>query len=82
MREDLQKAVYYLRLGMEGEGNHYLARFLQELGSCWNDPGLPQKPPLPLILPHLQSMVEAQQRGDYLRVADLLEYEIQIHIDP
>ncbi len=77
MQDDLRKAVFCLRLGMEGAGNHHLATFLQKLSGHLARPDIAAATPLPLLLPHIQALVEAQERGDYLRAADLLEYEIR-----
>ena len=62
-----------LRLGMEAKGCAVLVLCLDELEK--------QLPNLPLevtnqILPYLGDALAAQERKDYLLVADLLEYEI------
>lgn len=70
MLDLLEAAVRQFRLGMEGGGNDSLARF----SNAWA-----ASPPLieqTLLLDPLRQLLQAQKRGDYLRVADLLEYEL------
>ena len=62
-----------LRLGMEAQGNAALVHCLDELQKRLCDlPGETTN----AILCHLEQALAAQQRKDYLLVADLLEYEI------
>ncbi len=74
MIQAIEEAIEQLRLGMEGGGNAALVRFIdlfqQDLarGSAPFDLGV--------VAPILQHILGAQQRGDNLFVADLLEYEI------
>jgi hypothetical protein len=76
MREDLRLAVHYLRLGMEGQGNTHLSKFLAQLQKHLEDPATVAGLPLERILLLLSDLIAGQHRGDYLRVADLLEYEL------
>lgn len=74
LRAALLQTVASFRVGMPARGNDALARFvglLQELlGRSGTDEGAGR------LLPHLSQIIAAQERGDYLRVADLLEYEL------
>ncbi len=70
----LMRTVASFRVGMSARGNDALASFVTllqaELDSQGTDSGAHP------FLEHLKEIVAAQERGDYLRVADLLEYEV------
>ncbi len=70
MLDLVEATVRQFRLGMEGGGNHSLAQFSK---ACAASPLFAQQS---LLLVPLRHLLEAHKRGDYLRVADLLEYEL------
>ena len=74
MHEALMTAVSAYRLGMEGAGNQAFVAFIegwmQEIES-----GVIRGPVEKIEL-LLAEIIEGQQRGDYLWVADLLEFEV------
>lgn len=75
MLQLLEEAVTRLRLGQEGAGSDALARFVEAL---WPElaTGRIQVDPQVLSIA-LQEAVTAQERGDILWVADMLEHEIR-----
>ena len=74
MMNALQQAARQSRLGMEGAGSAALVEFIdQVLKSMAN----PTTAPLGReALPLLKAIIAGQQRGDFLYIADILEYEI------
>ena len=79
MLETLQETVRYLRLGRTGAGNAALGRLVEQLAPHLEQ-GLGNRPKQ--LLPLLQAIVVAQQAGDYLAVADRLEYELAPRLWP
>lgn len=73
LHAQLEAAAALFRLGREAEGNTAFARIVERLQSELGAAGPEAVAPL---LPTLQSIFAAQQRGDWLFVADLLEYEL------
>lgn len=73
IHDELAGASASFRLGREAEGNAAFARIIErlqaELGS--GDPAA-----LAPLLPTFETIVRAQERGDWLFVADLLEYQL------
>jgi len=69
----LEEAIELLRMGMEGEGNARLVQFLDGFLANSDEASLLTGAKLLIVL---QKIVEAQSRGDFLWVADLLEYEV------
>jgi hypothetical protein len=73
IHDELTGAADLFRLGREAEGNAAFARFIErlqgELGGA--DPNA-----LAPLFPTLQAIVSAQERSDWLFVADLLQYEL------
>ncbi len=71
----LEQAIEQFRMGMEGSGSAAFIRFIdafqKELAREQANMQLES------LMPFLQQIIQAQSRGDYLHVADLLEYEIQ-----
>jgi len=68
----IQAVAASLRLGMDAQGNEAFVGLVDWLVSqpsagAW----------LPALEPVLGRIVAAQERGDTLRVADLLEFELQ-----
>ena len=61
-----------LRLGMDAQGNEAFVQLVDWLGSHPSSGTL-----MPRIEPVLAEIVAAQERGDTLRLADLLEFELQ-----
>lgn len=72
-RNALTSAVKLFRLGMEGQASKMLVEFIDSFL-----PSLAGATPehIGRISPLLNEIMAAQARKDYLRVADLLEYEI------
>ncbi len=74
LSERLQQAVVLLRVGQEGAGGEAMADFTDQLWAALSSGAF-------IIAPHLleailPQVIAAQQRGDWLWVADLLEYEL------
>ncbi len=69
----LRSASRAFRMGMEAQGTLRLKQFLDrtlagaEGGAIRSDA---------TVMPLLQEILGAQMRGDHLRIADLLEYEL------
>lgn len=72
-RTALDAAARDFRLGMEAAGNECFVSFVDALMVVLADPG-PEDEALAVWLPEI---VAAQERGDFLRVADVLEYEVR-----
>lgn len=72
--QSLRSAAVAFRLGMEAQGNEAFVGFVDRLAPLLADPERAQA--AGEIGPFLPEIVAAQQRGDFLRVADLLEYEV------
>ena len=75
LREQLHAAARLFRLGQEGAGSDIMVTFTDLLAQRLADGTLQANPPqlLPLLISEL---VAGQERGDFLWVADLLEYEL------
>jgi hypothetical protein len=72
--EILRTSVRQFRLGMEGAGSASLVKLVDAL---LNLLAAPERSQLSTrLLPLLKDIIAAQQRGDYLYIADILEYEI------
>jgi hypothetical protein len=73
IHDELNGAAALFRLGREAEGNAAFTRLIErlqaELGGA--DPGA-----LAPLFPTFETIVRAQERSDWLFVADLLEYEL------
>jgi hypothetical protein len=74
MIDDLRQAVVLFRLGMDGGGSAALATFIDGLLVSMSDPEAAAIGPR--ALPLLKEIIAGQQRGDFLCVADILEYEV------
>ena len=70
----LAEAVTAFRTGREGAGNAAFVRVVDGLVALLADPDSPFA--AEAIAPLIQAMSEAQQRGDQLYLADLLQYEL------
>ncbi len=71
----LEEAARLFRLGQEGAGSDALARFTEAL---WQELAAGRVQVGPEALgPALQEAISAQERGDYLWVADMLEHELK-----
>ena len=68
----IQAVAASLRLGMDAQGN---AAFVELVDWLVSQPSAGDW--LPALEPVLGQIVSAQERGDTLRVADLLEFELQ-----
>lgn len=73
LHEELKSAADRFRLGREAEGNAALARLLDRLQAELADSGPNALAPL---FPTFRAIMAAQERGDWLFVADLLEHEL------
>lgn len=69
----LEKAIVLLRMGMEGEGNSRLVQFLDGFLANSDQASILTGAEILIIL---QNIIEAQSRGDFLLIADLLEYSV------
>lgn len=72
--ETLEEAVVSFRCGREGAANFAVAAFTDELGTALQNAQDPRV--VHSLLPWLREVMTAQEKGDHLRVADILEYEI------
>ena len=70
----LAEAVTAFRTGREGAGNAAFVRVVDGLVALLADPA--PRLAAESIAPLIQAMAEAQQRGDQLYLADLLQYEL------
>ncbi|MBW2011270.1 MAG: hypothetical protein JRI32_06420, partial [Deltaproteobacteria bacterium] len=77
-REALKSAATAFRLGMEGQAGQDLVRFIDGFLPVLQDP---HRLDCKEITPLLNEVLAAQSRKDYLRVADLLEYEVSLLIE-
>ncbi len=78
MEAILEEAVRQLRLGMEAAGSASLVALIDELLKRMANPTA--SPLLQSDLPLLKDLIAGQNRGDFLYVADILEYEIRPRI--
>jgi len=74
MIRTLNNAVQAFRLGAEAKANEHLVTFLDEIGKAATHPSVAQA--LVAAAPTLQQILDAQDRGDGIGVADLLEFEL------
>ena len=74
----LSECVVSYRLGMEGQGSKAFVTVLDSLGVAMKEPEAYGVALADLngIAPLFDAMLGAQQRGDYLFLADLLQYEL------
>ena len=72
-RAALVAASNLFRLGMEGAANDALVKIIDGLAQLLADPRCPGAPAIDGVLAEVLS---AQERGDVLRIADLLEFEL------
>ena len=75
LRERLLATTSAFRVGRTAEGNAALIEFIDLLDKAIK--GLQDPEVEKHLLPHITAIIQAQERGDTLRVADLLEYELQ-----
>ena len=75
LRERLLAATSAFRVGRPAEGSTALIEFIDLLDTALK--GLQDSEVEKLVLPHIKAIIQAQERGDTLCVADLLEYELQ-----
>jgi hypothetical protein len=73
LHSELKAAADLFRLGREAEGNTAFARVVERLQAELGDAGAATLAPL---FPTLEAIVSAQERSDWLFVADLLEYQL------
>ena len=74
LEQCLLAAVSAFRVGRAAEGNTALIEFIDLMQAALQ--GLQDPQIAALVNPHLEEIVAAQVRGDVLRVADLLEFEL------
>ncbi len=67
------------RLGMQGRANATLIDLVDGLTELLADAPVEQAGPVGALL---SEVVAAQERGDVLRVADLLEFELLPYLEP
>ena len=72
-RAALDDTVRHFRLGMEAAGNESFVGFVDALMGVLANP----KPEDEALAAWFPEIVSAQERGDFLRVADLLEFEVR-----
>jgi hypothetical protein len=75
----LKTAADAFRLGMEGQASKNLIKVIDFLTPLIQDSTWPNREEKNIMLSEL---LEAQSRKDYLRVADLLEYELSMVSGP
>ena len=68
-------ATRAFRVGRTAEGHAELIEFIDLLDQALKE--LQNARVAKQVLPHIQEIIRAQERGDILRIADLLEYELQ-----
>ncbi len=73
MHEALRRAVRDFRMGMDGSGSAALIEFVDAFSREITAGRVKNAGEL---MPVLSEILAAQGRGDYLYVADLLEYEV------
>jgi hypothetical protein len=73
IHDELAAAAALFRLGREAEGNAAFTRIIERLQA---EVGSGDPEALAPLLPTFESIVRAQERGDWLFIADLLEYEL------
>ena len=73
LQQELKSAADLMRLGRDGEGNAAFARVIERLQA---ELGALDSAALAPLFPTFEAIVAAQQRGDLLFVADLLEFEL------
>ena len=72
--QSMDEAVEGFRTGRDGAASDALARFTDGLVQLLQQVGDAQV--ANALLPYLKEALAAQERGDMLRVADMLEYEL------
>jgi len=80
LREALTEAAISFRVGMPAKGNDALVAFIDLLQRRLE--ALGSEEAAQAVLPYLTEIIGAQQRGDTLRIADLLEYEVLERLPP
>ena len=72
--KQLSKSIESFRLGMDAAGNSALTAFIDRISQqLSNDVALCGQQEIELI----NEIVNAQMRGDYIYIADLLEYRLK-----
>ncbi len=74
LRAALMRTVASFRVGMPARGNDALVSFVTMLQARLEGTG--SDAVAHPFLAHLGEIIAAQERGDYLRIADLLEFEL------
>ncbi|MDJ0764478.1 MAG: hypothetical protein QNJ97_15990 [Myxococcota bacterium] len=70
----LEDAVRMFRIGMEASGSDALIRFVDAFEAHFREQA--DKTRATALAPILNNIIQAQVSGDFLYVADLLEYEL------
>ncbi len=74
MLESLEQTITQFRLGMEAGANHSMISFIDSFLAAFKSGKFSAE--VQEVQPLLQEILSAQERGDYLFAADLLEYQI------
>ena len=74
LRDSLLAAVSAFRVGRTAEGSTALIQVIDLMSQALQ--ALQDEQLAEFVLPHLQEILAAQERGDVLRIADLLEFEL------
>ena len=74
LRDCLLAAVSAFRVGRAAEGSSALVQVIDLISQALH--ALQDEELAEFVLPHLQEILAAQERGDVLRIADLLEFEL------
>ncbi len=74
LKETLLAAVSAFRMGRSAEGNSALIEFIDLMQQALT--ALGDEELAAFVLPYVQEIVAAQERGDVLRIADLLEFDL------
>lgn len=72
--EPLQNAVRYYRLGMDGVASDYMVHFIDAFSMLMTQERVKAK--TPELAAYFGRVIDAQLKGDTLRIADILEYEL------
>lgn len=72
MQELLREIIKQFRLGAEGRGNTLLVQFIEQIMQIVQRQGQLN----PEVMPVMQEILAAQERADYLWIADMMEYKL------
>ena len=75
LNEELAQVVFALRLGMEAQASDYFVHLIDQLWARLTDPQ--DALDASAIGPFLPELLDAQERGDLIRLADGLEFKLR-----